>query len=388
MKAVVLAAGEGRRLEPLTHVRPKPMVPIANRPLLEYVVEAVAAAGIEEVVLVVGYKRERIQSHFEDGDAWGVEIEYAVQEKQLGTGHAILRAESLVDGDFLVLNGDRIIDASIVERLVEADRDGDVLMAVTRAEEPERYGVVELDGDRVAAIAEKPPSHAVSSDVINAGIYRFGPGIFDEIGETAPTERGEMEITATLERCIGDEAVRAIRYRGLWLDVSQLWDVVGVNASVLDRRGSTVADTARVHDGATVAGAVAIGADTVVGPNATVLRGTALGDNVSVGPNAVLSNAVVLADATIEAGAVVCDAVVGENARVGANTTIEGGPADVVVDGDLYPAVTLGGVVGDNATLGGSATVVPGTVIGGGAVAESGTRLSGRIPTDAEVRRG
>ena len=107
MKAVILAAGEGRRLDPLTNRRPKPMVPVRNQPLLEYVIEAVSAAGIDEIVLVVGYKRDRIQQHFGDGDDWGVTIEYVVQEKQLGTGHAVLQAEAVIDGDFLVLNGDR-----------------------------------------------------------------------------------------------------------------------------------------------------------------------------------------------------------------------------------------------------------------------------------------
>ena len=95
--AVVLAAGEGRRLEPLTNRRPKPMVPVANRPLLEHVVEAVAAAGINRIALVVGYRQERIRNHFGDGDDWGVTIEYVEQSTQLGTGHAVLQAEPVVD---------------------------------------------------------------------------------------------------------------------------------------------------------------------------------------------------------------------------------------------------------------------------------------------------
>jgi len=155
--AVILAAGEGRRLEPLTNRRPKPMVPVANRPLLEHVVEAVAAAGIDRIALVVGYRQERIRNHFGDGDDWGVTIEYVEQSTQLGTGHAVLQAESVVDGPFVVLNGDRIVDAAVVSQVRDLARDGDhPAMAVTTAEHPREYGVVTLDGDRVTGIDEKP----------------------------------------------------------------------------------------------------------------------------------------------------------------------------------------------------------------------------------------
>jgi len=385
MKAVILAAGEGRRLEPLTDVRPKPMLPIANRPLLEHVVDAVVKAGIEEIVLVVGYERERIQDHFGDGGDWGVRIQYAIQERQLGTGHAVLQAEPYVEGEFLALNGDRIVEPDVVRRLAEADRD-DVLMAVTHSDEPSDYGVVEMDGERVTRIREKPPAHSVVSDFINAGIYAFDPGVFDEIRQTRSD--GEQAVTDTLERYIGDDRVRAVPFRGQWLDVSHLWDLLSVNAGVLDRQGSTVGDDARVHDRATVSGTVAIGADTRVRPGATVLRGTSLGANVDVGANAVLSNVVVLPDATIEPGCVLRDCVVGENAHVGPNATVEGGRADLVVDDTFHEDVRFGGALGDNAVLGGAVTLEPGAIVGTGARVESGSVVADRVPSNAEVRRG
>lgn len=386
MKAIVLAAGRGTRLEPLTDVRPKPMLPIANRPLLEHVVEAIVSAGIDEVVLVVGYKRERIQEHFGDGDDWGIDIEYAIQEKLLGGAHAVLQAESLVDGEFVVLNGDRVIDSTIIERVAAEPREDDALVAVTRSADPSNYGVVEVDGDRVTGLVEKPPTHAVSSDLINAGVYRFGPDVFGSIRRTEA--EGELTLPAVLQDGIAESRVRAVRYRGLWQDVSYLWDLPSVNAAMLDRLGGDVHPTARVHDRATVSGTVAVGSDTRVRPGATVLRGTALGDNVEIGANAVVANAVVLPDATIEPGAVVRDCVVGENASVGPNTTVEGGLADVVVDGTFHGDVRFGGVLGDNADVGGNVTVNPGSVVGTGATVQSGAVLSGRVPSGAEVRRG
>ncbi len=386
MKAVILAAGEGRRLEPLTNTRPKPMLPVTNQPLLEHVVESVVEAGIEEVVLVVGYKRERIQSHFGDGDDWGIDIEYAIQEKQLGTGHAVLQAEDLIADTFVVLNGDRIIDSSIVERAAEADDDGETLLAVTRTEDPSGLGVVETEGERATGITEKPPQHAITSEVVNAGVYRFEPEVFDAIRDTDTA--GELAITATLNQLAAIGDVRVLRYRGAWLDVSYLWDLLSVNASLLNGDPVEIPGTARVGKNAIVTDGVAVGSDTRIGPGATVLAGTAVGENVRIGANAVLDNAVVLPDATVGAGAVLRDCVVGENARVGPNTTVEGGPADVVVDGAVHEGVKLGSVIGDNARIGGAVSVHPGTVVGNRTTVEGGAAVDGRIPSGAEVRRG
>jgi len=384
MKAVVLAAGEGTRLEPLTETRPKPMLPAANRPLLEHVVEAVREAGIDELVVVVGYRRERIQSYFEDGDDWGVSIEYAVQEKQLGTGHAVLQAEPFVDGAFVAMNGDRIVAADDVSRVVERlEETGRTTLAVARSERPSDYGVVELEGEDVVDVVEKPPAHTTSSDVINAGIYGFDPGAFDALRATDAD--GELAVTDTLERLARRDAVTAVMARGRWLDVSYLWDLLAVNGRVVER---DVSPSARIADAASVVGDVALGADVRLRPGARVLTGSALGDNVEVGANAVVENCVVLPDATIGPGAVVRDCVLGENASVGANATVAGGDADVAVNGTVHEGVRLGGVIGDNARVGGAASLAPGSIVGNRTVVETDSGVDGRVPSDALVRRG
>lgn len=389
MKAVILAAGEGTRLRPLTAVRPKPMLPVANRPLLEHVVEAVAEAGIDEIVLVVGYKRERIQSYFGDGDDWGVDIEYALQEKQLGTGHAVLQAETHVDGPFLALNGDRIIEPDDVEHLIESGderAESAPIVSVTRSSTPSNYGVVELDGRRVTSIVEKPPAHLAGTDLINAGVYRFEPSIFEAIRATETD--GELALTATLRRLATEETVRAVRFDGRWLDVTHLWDLVSVNARLLDRSAAGTDPGALVADQASLATSVVLGADARVRPNATVLSGCALGENVEVGPSAVLDGVVVMPDATIGAGSVLRDCVVGQGASVGPSVTVEGGYADVAVEGKLHEDVRLGGVVGDHASVGGAVTLEPGSVLGAGASVTTGTTIRGRVPDGAFVRRG
>lgn len=390
MKAVVLAAGEGTRLRPLTRTRPKPMIPIGNRPLLEHVLEAARDAGIDEFVFVVGYKRERIQSYFGDGDDWGVDIEYAVQETQLGTGHALLQAESSIDGDFVALNGDRIVEPSAISAVMEARGEShDPVMAVTRDPRPENYGVVELDGRTVRSIEEKPPAYTVTTDYINAGVYGLGKAIFDDL--RAAEAEGELAVTAVLREY--RDGLRAVSFDGLWLDVSYHWDVLSVNDRMLDRFEASESDraassTATVHERATVVDRTSLGSDVRIRPGATVLPGTSLGDNVEIGANAVVANAVVFADATIGDGAVVRDCVVGENASIGPNTTVEGGETDALVDGDVHADVRLGGVVGDNGSIGGGVTLSPGTVLGNHTTVESGCDVSGHIETGAVVRRG
>jgi glucose-1-phosphate thymidylyltransferase len=361
------------------------MLPIANRPLLEHVLEATREAGIDEFVFVVGYKRERIQSHFGDGDEWDVDIEYAHQRKQLGTGHAVLQAEPFVDGEFIALNGDRIVEPSAISAIVDtrSENSGPV-MAVTRVENPANYGVVELDGRRVSSIEEKPPVHTVKTEFINAGVYGLDESVFDTLRAAEPD--GELGITTTIQET--DEPLRAVPFDGLWLDVSHLWDLLSVNARVLDRFGATSDSSAGVHHRATVVEPVARGEDVRIRPGATVLPGTSLGDNVEIGSNAVVSNAVVLPDASIGDGAVVRDCVIGENASIRSNVTIEGGDADVVVDGTFYGDVRLGGVVGDNADVGGAAVLEPGTVLGNDSEVGSGVVVAGRIENSAVVRRG
>ena len=382
MKAVILAAGEGRRLSPLTNVRPKPMLPVANEPILARVIEAVAAAGIEEVLLVVGYKSDRIQQAVGDGDRWGIDVEYVHQEKQLGTGDAVLQAEPAIDEEFLVLNGDRVIDSAVLSGVIEARQEtGETVMAVTRAEEPELYGVVELDGERVTRIVEKPQPHQISSDVINAGVYAFGPEIFPAIRETSA--HGELALTDVLSKHLEAEPIRAVRERGSWFDVTRPWDLLAVNAALLEEQARP--ERAGVDETAAIAPAVSLEADVAVYPNATVLSGTAIGENVSVGPNATVSNSLVMADATIEAGAVLKDAVIAENVTVGPNATVVGGRADVPLQDTVYRDVTLGGVLGDNATIGGAATVLPGSFVGNGARVAAGAQVDGRIEPNGIV---
>ncbi|ODR79832.1 glucose-1-phosphate thymidylyltransferase [Haladaptatus sp. W1] len=367
------------------------MLPVGNKPLLESIIEAVSAAGIAEIVLVVGYHRERIQNHFGDGNQWDVDITYAIQEKQLGTGHALLQAEPYIDSDFIALNGDRYIESQVIEDLIDERRQsGWSCIAVTRIDTPNRFGIVELDGQTVTDIVEKPPAGTTSSRQINAGVYAFGPEIFDSIRETESF--GEQALTTTLQTQSKVQPLRAISVTGRWGDVSYPWDLLSLNDYALDQFQSNpdsemtqaghVASTATLHDD------FLLGENVTIHPGAVVLHGTSIGENVSVGANAVLENVVVFPDATIGPGAVVRDSIIGVNATIGPNTTIEGGNTELTLDGEVHRNVEFGGLVGDYARLKANITVKPGTVIGEGVGVESGAVVSGRIADNASIVRG
>ncbi|MFH5801368.1 sugar phosphate nucleotidyltransferase [Haladaptatus sp. CMAA 1911] len=391
MKAVILAAGEGSRLRPLTNRRPKTMLPVGNQPLLESVIKSVSAAGVTEIVLVVGYHRERIQTYFGDGQQWGVEITYAVQEKQLGTGHALRQAEPYIGSDFIAMNGDRYIEREIIENLIDDHREsGSAGVATTRVETPSRFGVIEFDGQYITDIIEKPTPGTTKSEQINAGVYVFGPDIFAAIRQTE--SHGEIALTRTLCNYAESHSLRAVPYDGLWGDVSHPWDLLWLNGYIADKQkttdnsGSTesayVAPTAVIHDDVT------IGDDVTVSSGAAILRGTSLGESATVGINAVVENAVIFPDATIEAGAIVRDCIVGANATIGPNTTVEGGKADVTLGQTVHSDVTFGGLIGDNGKIGANVTVMSGTILGEGVTAESGTVLRDRTQDGSIIRRG
>ncbi|GGO01031.1 MULTISPECIES: sugar phosphate nucleotidyltransferase [Haloarcula] len=386
MQAVILAAGEGQRLGPLTEGRPKPMVPVGNQPILESVLEAAVEAGADEIVLVVGHARERIQSHFGDGDEWGVPIRYVVQNHQLGAAHALAQTESVVDGPFLVLHGDQLVDADLLADLLERwERTERATIAAVQSDRPTEYGAVAVDGESVVAVSKDPTDDPPF--LVNAGAYVFDSSVFDVVRDIDPAEGQDYGMATTLQRLADDGSLSAVLHRGTWQDLTYPWDLLTTNAALLRRRDDDV-DGAAVHDSAAVADDVALDEGVTVGPNATLLPGTALGRNVRVGANATLSNCIVMAGARIGDGAVLNDCIVGESVSVGPNATAEGGPARVVVGETVHDDVGLGAVLADRTTLRGGVTVAPGTVVGREVLADCGTVLRGRIDSGDTIRRG
>ncbi|WP_115864051.1 sugar phosphate nucleotidyltransferase [Halorussus litoreus] len=402
--AVVLAAGEGTRLRPLTRNRPKPMLPAADRPILEHVFDALISAGIERLHVVVGYKRDRVQDHF--GPTYrNLPINYVHQDKQLGSGHALLQAREAVDDEdgFLVVNGDQVIERRMVADVLAAfeDDDASATLAVTEQADVSHYGGVVMDGERVTELVEKPDTDDYR--LLNAGVYAFAPTIFDAIAET-PRVQGELALTDTLVRLIeaeadtvdNDVAVRGVTTEGLWVDATYPWDLLDVSRELLldarvtepEREESVwVADSATVHDDATLQGPVVVGPDTEVRPGAVVGPFAALGRNATVGENAVVAESVLDTDARVGPNATLLDCVTGQGVSLGANSTVPGGPGDVRVDDRVFADQRLGAVLADRVTAEGSVNVAPGTLVGPNATLHTGVTVSENVTEYAEVFR-
>jgi UDP-N-acetylglucosamine diphosphorylase/glucosamine-1-phosphate N-acetyltransferase len=392
--AVVLAAGEGTRLRPLTRNRPKPMLPAATRPILEHVLDALVDAGMTRLVLVVGYRRRRVQEYF-GPDYRNVPIEYVEQSKQLGSGHALFQAREAVAGPALVVNGDHLVEAAAVREVADAftATDAAATVGVIERDDPRGYGAVTLADGSLAEITENPGTDDYR--LINAGIYAFDETIFERIGATPRTD-GELALTDTLTRLVERQRVDAVRVSGLWVDATYPWDLLAVTRSVLDHGrvatarvgdGIWVAESAHVDGAAVLRPPVAVAADAEVGPGTVLGPTVAVGRNATVGANATVERSLLDGDSRVGHGATLVDAVCGENVTVGADVSVPGGPADVQVESRVFTDRRLGAVLADRVTVGGAATLVPGALVGPGATIETGVTVDGHVPEDGRVVR-
>jgi len=360
---------------------------------LEHVFDALVEAGVTEIVVVVGYKRDRVQDHF--GPHYrDVPITYVTQSKQLGSGHALLQARTAVDGPTLVVNGDRLIDAGTVEAVADSYVEtGDTSIAVVEQQEISRYGAVEVHDGYISEIVEKPREGDYR--LINGGVYAFSPEIFEAVDAT-PRRAGELALTDTLERTIDHGRVRAVEVDGMWVDATYPWDLLAVGREVLARGRITeasrkddvwIADSARVHNGAVLQGPVVVSPDCEVGPDAVIGPNTALGHNVTVGANATIQRSIIDADTRVDPGSTLLDTVTGQDVHLGASTVVPAGPADVRVGNQIFEDQRLGAVIADRVTTRGSVSLTPGSLVGPNATLDTGVTVRENVSEGAEVTR-
>ena len=370
------------------------MLPAANRPILEYVLDALLDNGIDDIHLVVGYERNRVQSHF--GPTYrGREITYHVQRKQLGSGHALSTAAEAVDDDFLVVNGDEVVGADMVESVLAAHEPGRMAtLAVVEDEEAAQYGAVRLSGDRIIEFVEKP-NHG-DFRLRNAGIYAFSPSVFDTVGRTT-RGGGELGIPALVKTAMDDdEFVCGVRTDGFRSKATFPWDLLDLTADLLAvgnvgepelQAGQFVASSASVHDTATLRPPVVVGPDAIVGPGAVVGPDVALGRNATVESNATVERCVLDEDSRVGAGTLLFDSVTGQGAEVGVGVTVPRGPSDVTIDTTVHRGERLGCVLADRAEVGGGATIRPGSLVGPRVTVAPGARVDENVDEATEVYR-
>lgn len=397
LKAVILAAGEGRRCRPLTQTRSKVMLPVGNRPFMEHVINALAENGIQDLYIVVGYQKERVMDHFEDGVDFGVNITYLEQNELLGTAHALGKAENYIDEPFLVVNGDNLIDSRAVSELISARGDNVILAALRRHSGD--YGVLMVEQERVKAIVEKPGRPC--SGILNTGAYKFSPEIFQDIHNTPLSERGSYELTETISQMIaeGREIVPLIG-KGVWADAIFAWDLLHANAMALGLKdmkiegeveeGAKIKGPVEVGEGSIIrsgsylVGPVSIGEDCDIGPGVVILPSTSIGDSARIGPHSEVRNSIIMNDARIGSGAIVSDSVVGASSILGDQMVVESGLCVVEVE-EAFLRAEFGAILSDNVTAGARVMAHAGTVVGSGARIDSGCIIRGQIERESRV---
>ena len=411
MKGVLLTAGEGTRMRPLTLTRPKTMLQVGGKPILQYNLEALRDAGIKDIIMVVGYKKEAIENYFEDGSKFGVNITYVTQEKRLGTAHAISSIRTEIDNQFIVLNGDIIVNPNIITDLIrkyESDEASSILILI-EVEDPSSFGVVEVENDRIKDIIEKPAPEEATSNLINAGIYLFDNTIFNAIDRTPKSERGEYEITDSLKIQITEnKPVLGLKSDSKWIDVGRPWELLDVNEHFISEIEEDI--QGEVEEGVTIHGNIILGKNSIIrsgtyilgpvfigegcdiGPNSYLRKYTYIGNNVNVGNAVEIKNSIIMDGTNVNHLSYVGDSVIGAGCNVAAGTNIANLRFDnknvkMNIKGKKLDCGVrkLGAIFGDNVKTGINSSFNPGVKVGINSAVGSGTIIYEDIPSNTLV---
>ena len=404
MKAVILAAGEGKRMRPLTYTRPKCMIPIAGRPILEHVVDEVRAAGVRDIVMVVKYMGDKVKDYFGDGKKFGVKINYVEQGGKYGTAAAFAAAGKLVDGEeFLGIAGDVVMDAGAIKKVMSA-HSGKITMGLKAVENPSKYGVVKLKGGLVEEFVEKPAKP--TSRLVNTSCYMFSKGVMGELEQAPKTERGEYEITGVIRKLAREKQVRGVELSEYWMDIGMPWQFLDASGHLIGKmparnRGevenSTLKGKVVVEEGARIfnsyiEGPAYIGKGAVVGPFVYIRPTTAIGANCSLSSGTTVKNSILMDRVNAKHLTYIGDSIIGENCNFGAGTQVANykfdastvkmriGEVDYDTEKDKF-----GTLIGDNTKTGVLACTMPGKSIGDNCWIGAGVVVHGDVPRNTRV---
>jgi UDP-N-acetylglucosamine diphosphorylase/glucosamine-1-phosphate N-acetyltransferase len=382
MQAVILAAGEGKRVRPLTWSRPKAMIPVANRPIIAYTIDALVKNGIRDIIVVVGYRKEQVTRFLNQLD---LPIEVVVQEKQLGTAHALKQAEARIAGDFLLLPGDNYID----EKSVAKVKDFKNAILIKEHPNPSNFGVVTIRDGQVDSIVEKP-DHAPSF-LVSTGIYSLNKDFFRYVRGNDITDA----ISCMIESGTRLHAVTAED----WQDAIYPWDLLKLNLRLLKHlpaerdgtssRHATINGPVHIGKGTTIgpntviSGPVIIGNDCTIGPNCCILPDTSIGSRVIIEPLNLIGNAIVMDDSRISSHSRIVDAVIGERCMLADHTSTSTAGGILDIEGSQTRS-EFGAILGDNVKCG-SFSRFQNCIIGNNATLEGNRMVISRIIPDSSL---
>jgi len=382
-KAVVLAAGEGKRLRPLTYTRPKCMIQLAGKPILQHVLENLNAVGVSEAAIVVKYKKESIMDYFAKNPVDGMKLSFIEQGDLYGTAAAFGYAEEFATDTFFGVAGDIITEASALRKLADGAK-GEVTAALHAVEDAREYGTAIVKDGKISAFEEKVEKP--KSNLANCSLYVFEPTIFKKIKIVKKSSRGEFEIIDLLK---GATAVQISDY---WLDMGMPWQLFSANEFLLSKlpdkrgkvenceiRGKIVMEKgAEIHD-SVIEGNVYLGEGSYIGPHAYIRGTTSIGRDCGIGDSTTLKNSIIFDHVNAKHLTYIGDSIVGSNCNFGAATQIanyrfDAGNIKAIVNDVTIDTKRnkLGAIIGDNVKMGVLSAVMPGKIIGDGCWVDAG----------------
>ncbi|WP_456453554.1 bifunctional sugar-1-phosphate nucleotidylyltransferase/acetyltransferase [Thermococcus sp.] len=408
MIGVVLAAGKGERLRPLTDDRPKVILKVANRPIIEYVLENLSPF-VDEFIIVVRYEKEKLMHTI--GDEFnGKPVLYVEQLEGEGTARAIYSVKDYIEEEaFLVANGDIYFELEGIKALIHEfkKQKADAAILVKEFEDLSHFGMVEVEGKLVRKIREKPGK---LRGYANLGVYAFTPEVFGFIERTGISPRGEYEITDTLSLMIeGGKRIAYAVYEGYWNDIGRPWNLLELNEYILKKylrqdirgvveEGATlippveIGEGTVVRSGAYIIGPVKIGRNSKIGPNCFIRPYTSIGDGCHIGNAVEVKNSIIMDHSNAPHLNYVGDSVIGEHTNLGAGTITanlrhDRGNIKVEIKGKLEDSGRhkLGAIIGHNVKTGINVTIYPGRKIGSNAFVGPGVIVDKNIPPNTIV---
>ena len=301
MKGIILHGGHGTRLRPLTHTGPKQLLPIANKPMSQYALEDLKKAGITDIAIIIGdVYPEKVKEYYGTGEKFGVNITYVYQDKPKGISHAISLCKDFVNQDkFVVYLGDNVLRKDLVSYTEKfSSSNSDALILLCEVDDPSRFGIAQLDGNKIKKITEKPKDSPSNLAVI--GIYFLTPKIFGIIDNLKPSSRGELEITDALQMLLSVGIVDYDTVTGWWKDTGTPEDIIHANKLVLDSIGTEnqflIDDDSKIQDNIVIGKNTEISSDSfitgpvIIGKNCKIGPAVRIGSYVSIGDNCILKN--------------------------------------------------------------------------------------------------
>jgi bifunctional UDP-N-acetylglucosamine pyrophosphorylase/glucosamine-1-phosphate N-acetyltransferase len=412
LKAVVLAAGRGKRLWPLTEDTPKPLLPLANKSILERTCQALVSAGVRQIILVVGFRSEKIRNRLGKGEAIGAELKYVRQKTAKGTADALGTCSKELRGEdrFPVLYGDDYYETSVPGIfLTKARQNKGITIATANVQDASRFGKIQSKRGLVAEIQEKASESEPGQ--VNAGIYLMDQSIFPAIRKTKRSIRGELELTDAIRILIreGNQVHTHQLGSRKWLGISHPWDMLEANQWILESEksvskgtieksvhmsGSVVLEEGSVvKAGSYLEGPVHVGKRCHVGPNSYLRPYSTLGDDVKVGAGCEVKNSIVMRNTRIPHLSYIGDSIIGEDCSLGAGTitaNLRFDEAEVrsKVRGSWVNSgrKKLGAILGDGVRTGINVSTFPGVKIGRGSWIGPGAIVDRDVPSNARYK--